>query len=99
MDEIPGHYLSEVTGKKYDKHKFTNHGRGGEAYCKNIGWRDDLPEDEYPYLIIDDLIPDTGFIPSEMYGDIIRETKRCPFSSTEKEDIFCVFYTIERNKI
>ena len=90
MDIIPGKYVSQVTGKEYDKEVYINHGYGGFK-----GRFMDLPTDEYPYLIVDDPKKEAGVILSEKYGDIIKETNRCPFQSTEKEDIFCVFYRIE----
>lgn len=100
MDEIPGHYLSEITGKKYDKLEYTNHGRGGEVYCKNVGWRMDIPEDEYPYLIIDDPKPKLNYTITPNYDfEVIREIKRCPFrSEREKTEVFVVFYRIKNTK-
>lgn len=90
MDEDDGYYLSEVTGKKYPKYLYANHGYGG----MKGKWKD-LPHDEYPYLEIDPPKEQPKFFPKGPERTISRVTKRCPFSSTEKEDIFCVFYIIE----
>lgn len=57
------YYLSKVTGNRYSKNEYLNHGKGG-VYR---GFKD-LPKDEYPYMIEreDDLI-------SSYIEDVIRE--------------------------
>lgn len=52
------YYVSDVTGNRYDKEEYANHGYGGRRYCMNLGWREDLPHDEYPYSEIEEKTED-----------------------------------------
>ena len=89
MDDFDSYYLSEVTGKKYPKYLYINHGWGGIK-----GVYKDLPLDEYPYTEINPKRNKIEITPNYDFK-VIKETLRCPFKSTEKEDVFCVFYKIE----
>tara|TARA_R110000868_G_scaffold76573_5_gene220155 strand:- start:2223 stop:2900 length:678 start_codon:yes stop_codon:yes gene_type:complete len=46
--ENEAYYVSDVTGTKYPKDNYHNHGWGGLKYGKK-----DLPHDEYPYSVVE----------------------------------------------
>lgn len=85
----PVFYVSDVTGNKYLVEEYANHGRGGEAYCKNLGWRKDLPHDEYPYSTECryEENPLSATPSPENYPDYERRYIRDEINSTEEDEI------------